>query len=159
MKTFTRWLCLLMVVSVLAAPAAAQEEHPLAGQSIEMAILGIGGWLPSSLGAEMAQELFAPYAAENFGYEVSFSFADAPFSQLFQRAAASLSTRSNEFNIIISDSQWLGAFAEPGWIVNMNDVIAENPALDIDWYNPIVVSTYMTYPDGTDQLWGSAPRG
>lgn len=159
MKTFTRWLCLLMVVSVLAAPAAAQEEHPLAGQSIEMAILGIGGWLPSSLGAEMAQELFAPYAAENFGYEVSFSFADAPFSQLFQRAAASLSTRSNEFNIIISDSQWLGAFAEPGWIVNMNDIIAENPELDIDWYNPIVVSTYMTYPDGTDQLWGLPQEG
>ena len=124
-----------------------------------MTILGIGGWLPSSLGVEMAQDLFAPYAQENFGYTVNFAFSEAPFSQLFQKAAASLATRSNEFNIIISDSQWLGAFAEPGWIVNMNEIIADNPELDIAWYNPIVVSTYMTYPDGTDQYWGLPQEG
>lgn len=146
-------LCLTLLVFSFA------QDHPLKGQTFDMTILGIGGWLPSSLGVEMAQELFVPYAKENYGYTVSFSFSEAPFSQLFQKAAASLATRSNEFNIIISDSQWLGAFAEPGWIVNMNDIIAENPELDIAWYNPIVVSTYMTYPDGSDRLWGLPQEG
>lgn len=158
LRTLLRSLCLSACLA-LPLVAAAQEDHPLSGQSFDMTILGIGGWLPSSLGVEMAQELFAPYAKENFGYNVNFSFSEAPFSQLFQKAAASLATRSNEFNIIISDSQWLGAFAEPGWIVNMNEIIAENPELDIAWYDPIVVSTYMTYPDGSDQLWGLPQEG
>ena len=157
-RTLLRSLLLALCLT-LPLGALAQEEHPLAGQSFDMTILGIGGWLPSSLGVEMAQELFVPYAQENYGYDVSFTFSEAPFSQLFQKAAASLATRSNEFNIIISDSQWLGAFAEPGWIVNMNEIIEENPELDIDWYDPIVVSTYMTYPDGSDELWGLPQEG
>ena len=97
LRSFCLALCLTLPLSALA-----QEDHPLAGQTFDMTILGIGGWLPSSLGVEMAQELFAPYAQENFGYSVNFSFSEAPFSQLFQKAAASLATRSNEFNIIIA---------------------------------------------------------
>ena len=69
----------------------------------------------------------SPYAKDKYGYDVSFSFADAPFGTLFQKAATSLATRSQEYNIIISDSQWLGALATPGWIVQLNDIIAKNP--------------------------------
>jgi len=136
----------------------AQESHPLAGQTIEMSILGIAGWLPSSLGVQMSP-LFAEFAKERYGYDVSFTFQEAPFADLFQKAATSLATRSQEFNIIISDSQWLGALAQPGWIVQLNDIIAQNPELQIDWYSPVVVSTYMTYPDGSDQLWGLPQEG
>ncbi|WP_243730893.1 extracellular solute-binding protein [Rubellimicrobium sp. CFH 75288] len=136
----------------------AQEAHPLAGQSIQMSILGIAGWLPSSLGVQMSP-LFADYAKEQYGYDVSFTFAEAPFADLFQKAATSLATRSQEYNIIISDSQWLGALAQPGWIVQLNDIIAQNPELDIEWYSDIVVDTYMRYPDGSDQLWGLPQEG
>ncbi len=130
------------------------ERVDLEGESIEMAILGIGGWLPSQLGVEMSP-LFAEYAKERFGYNVTFTFQESPFSSLFQKAATSLASRSQEFNIIISDSQWLGAFAEPGWIVPMNDVIENSENLrDIEWYDPIVEEAYMTYPDGSDQRWG-----
>ena len=136
----------------------AQEAHPLSGQTIEMSILGIAGWLPSSLGVDMSP-MFADFARERYGYDVSFQFAEAPFSDLFQKAATSLATRSQEFNIIISDSQWLGALAQPGWIVQLDDIIAENPDLDIEWYSPIVRETYMTYPDGSDQRWGLPQEG
>lgn len=137
---------------------AAQQEHPLKGQSIQMAILGIGGWLPSRLGVDMSP-LFAEYAKQNFGYDVTFTFAEAPFSALFQKAAASLATKSQEYNLIIVDSQWLGALAEPGWIVKIGDVIKENPELDIEWWDPVVKNTYMVYPDGTDELWGLPEEG
>jgi multiple sugar transport system substrate-binding protein len=159
-------LSLLLTVSFTSV--SAQDEHPLAGQTIDMAILGIGGWLPSSLGAEMANDLFKPYAQENYGYTVNFTFADSPFESLFQRAAASLATRSNEFNIIISDSQWLGALAEPGWIVDIDRLINEGipemgidpqPALDIEWYSEVVPQTYQIYPDGTQELWGLPQEG
>ena len=135
-----------------------REDHPLAGQTIDMTILGIAGWLPSSLGVQMSP-LFTEYAQERFGYTAEFSFADAPFSGLFQKAATSLATRSQEYNIIISDSQWLGALASPGWIIQLNDVIAQNPNLDIEWYGPVVPNTYMIYPDGTDQIWGLPQEG
>ncbi len=125
----------------------------LAGQTIEMSILGIAGWPPSSLGVTMATELFKPYANANLGYDVNFSFEEAPFAQLFQKAATSLQSSSAEYNIIISDSQWLGALAEPGWIVQLNDMIAENPELDIE-FEDAAQQAYRVYPDGSDQLWG-----
>jgi multiple sugar transport system substrate-binding protein len=160
-----------MVLILVALPitAVAQDgPHPLEGQSINMAILGIGGWLPSGLGVEMANDLFVPYAKENYGYDVTFSFAESPFESLFQRAAASLATRSNEFNIIVSDSQWLGAFAEPGWIINISDLIANGipemgidpqPSFDLEVYSDVVRTTYQIYPDGSDTIWGLPQEG
>lgn len=136
----------------------AQVAHPLAGRRIDMNILGIAGWLPSSLGVRMSP-LFAAFAKERYGYDVSFGFAEAPFSDLFQKAATSLATRSQEFNIIISDSQWLGALAQPGWILKLNDVIAQNPNLQVQWYSQTVVDTYMTYPDGSADIYGLPQEG
>ncbi|PKP74539.1 MAG: sugar ABC transporter substrate-binding protein [Alphaproteobacteria bacterium HGW-Alphaproteobacteria-6] len=134
------------------------EDHPLKGQKIDMTILGIAGWGPSSLGVAMSP-LFAEYVKAKYGYDVTFAFQEAPFSDLFQKAATSLATKSQEFNIIISDSQWLGALAQPGWILNLNDVIKNNPGLQLDWYSKAVVDTYMTYPDGSDQIWGLPQEG
>lgn len=136
----------------------AAEKHPLAGQKIEMNILGIAGWLPSSLGVKMSP-LFAAFAKEHYGYDVSFSFAEAPFADLFQKAATSLATKSQEYNIIIADSQWLGALAKPGWILKLNDIIAQNKPLQIDWYSETVPDTYMRYPDGSQDIWGLPQEG
>ncbi|MFB2551975.1 extracellular solute-binding protein [Ensifer soli] len=136
----------------------AQESHPLAGQKIEMNILGIAGWLPSSLGVQMSP-LFADFVKEKYGYDVTFGFAEAPFADLFQKAATSLATKSQEYNIIISDSQWLGALAKPGWILQLNDIIAKNKNLQLDWYSDTVVNTYMKYPDGSDSVWGLPQEG
>lgn len=132
---------------------AQAAKSPLAGKSIHMQILGVAGWLPSKLGVDMSPD-FAKYAKDRYGYDVSFSFADAPFGALFQKAATSLATRSQEYNIIISDSQWLGALATPKWIVQANPIIAKNKDLDIEWYSPSIRSSYQVFPDGTDKLWG-----
>ncbi len=131
----------------------------LSGQTIDMAILGIEGWPPSALGTSLATELFAPYAQETYGYTVNFSFEGAPFDQLFQRAVNSLSTGSAEYNIIISDSQWLGALADPGYILQLNDIIASTPELAAIEFEPTAVAGYQTYPDGSDQLWGLPQEG
>ena len=144
----------LAAAGVLARPnLALAQKSPLAGKSISMRILGIAGWLPSKLGVDMSPG-FSRYAKERYGYDVSFSFADAPFGTLFQKAATSLATRSQEYNIIISDSQWLGALATPKWIVPVNDIIARNPELNIEWWSPSVRSSYQVFPDGSDKLWG-----
>ena len=151
------FLVMVLFAPLLITPSLA-ADHPLKGQKIDMAILGIGGWLPSRLGVDMSP-MFAEYAKKNFGYDVSFSFAEAPFSALFQKAASTLATRSQEYNIIISDSQWLGAFASPGWIVNISRLIEQHPELDIEWYDPVVWQTYMEYPEGSGDFWGLPEEG
>lgn len=167
-RYFVVGLVVMLAAMLSVMPAVGQDEHPLVGESIEMSILGIGGWLPSSLGAEMANDLFVDYAMENYGYEVSFTFTESPFESLFQRAAASLATGSDEFNIIISDSQWLGALATPGWIVDMDELIANGipdmdiapqPGLDLELYSDVARTTYQVFPDGSDEIWGLPQEG
>jgi multiple sugar transport system substrate-binding protein len=138
--------------------ASAQGDSPLAGKTIDMTILGIAGWPPSRLGVDIATELFKPYAKETYGYDVNFAFDEAPFESLFQKAATSLQSQSAEYNIIISDSQWLGALAEPGWIVRLNDIIAANPELDIE-FPETAQQAYRIYPDGSDNLYGFPQEG
>jgi multiple sugar transport system substrate-binding protein len=149
-------VCLLSLS--LAVPRALAADHPLKGQKIEMAILGIGGWLPSRLGVDMSPA-FAKYAKEKYGYDVSFTFAEAPFSALFQKAASTLATRSQEYNIIISDSQWLGALAEPRWIVKVSDLVKQHPEFNIEWYDRAIRESYQVYPDGSNELWGLPEEG
>lgn len=145
-------LAILLITTSFAFASA--EAHPLAGKEVTLSIVGIGGWKPSALAQEMGQEIFAKYAKENYGYDVTVTFAEAPFDALFQKAATSLAAESNEYNLIISDSQWLGALSEPGWIVKLNDLIAANPELDIEWYSESAAAAYQRYPDGTDNIYG-----
>src|ERR1700731_2884782 len=131
-------LCMLMPTVLWAQT----NRLDLKGKQIKIALLGIGGWLPSKLPYEMAPE-FAKYVKEKYGYDVSFSYADAPFSTLFQKAASSLATKSNEYSLMVSDSQWLGAFTEPGWIVKLDDIVKQNPELNIEWYNPTAIFLFL----------------
>lgn len=151
-------LSFVFLATAVGLPPLQAADHPLKGKKIDMAILGIGGWLPSRLGVDMSP-LFAKYAKQKFGYDVSFTFAEAPFSALFQKAASTLATRSQEYNIIVSDSQWLGALAEPKWIVKVSDLLKTHPALKIQWYDKVVVDTYQVYPDGSNDLWGLPEEG
>lgn len=148
--------------TALAQDAAAVPEMTdsaaMKGKSVNMTILGIGGWPPSALGVGLATDLFKPYANATLGYDVNFSFEESPFDQLFQKAAASLSTKSDQYNIIISDSQWLGALAEPGWIVQLNGIIDQNPELNIE-FEETAQKGYRIYPDGSDKLWGFPQEG
>src|SRR5699024_5013621 len=82
-----------------------------------------------------------------------------PFSSLFQKAATSLATRSQEYNIIISDSLWLGALARPNWIVKLDPIIAKNPDLDVKRFSSTIDKAYQIYPDGSSEKWGFPQEG
>lgn len=145
-------------VPFMGASSLAMAES-LKGEDISLEILGLAGWPPSKMSTDIGNEMFAPYAKKELGYNVDFSMAKAPFEQLFQKAATSLATRSNDYNLLISDSQWLGAFATPGWIEKLNGIIDKNPELDIEWYSDIVTNGYMKYPAGTDSIYGLPQEG
>jgi hypothetical protein len=101
-----------------------QSDHPLKGKTINIIIFGIDGWLPGTLAMEMAAANsnttfleFAEFAQENYGYTANISLAKSSFEPLFHQAKASLTNGSSEYNIIIIDSQWLGALAQGRLIV------------------------------------------
>lgn len=123
------------------------------GKTIEMGLAVIAGWPPSQLPIELYPD-FAAYAKEKFGYDTSVTKTEAPFAELFQKVAPSLAAGDQEYNLIISDSQWLGALAEPGWIIRADDVYALNPDLDLPVYSSLVKETYQVYPDGSGERWG-----
>jgi multiple sugar transport system substrate-binding protein len=141
----------LLLFSLCALPVSGRADGQrldLRGKTITLALLGITGWLPSKLPLEMSSE-FARYAKEKYGYDASFTYDDAPLCTLFQKAASSLATKSNDYSLIVSDTQWLGALTEPGWIVKLDDIIRRNPALNPPWYDPVIESAYMEYPDNS----------
>ena len=141
----------LLLFGLCALPAsgcAEAQRLDLRGKTIKLALLGIAGWLPSKLPVDMAPE-FARYAKEKYGYDASFTYDDAPLCTLFQKAALSLATKTNDYPLIVSDTQWLGALAEHGWIVKLDDIVRQNPGLNPPWYDPVIERAYMEYPDNS----------
>ncbi|MBW1660139.1 MAG: extracellular solute-binding protein [Deltaproteobacteria bacterium] len=159
MKKSRFFMVLFICFALLVSVSAQAGRVDLKGKKITMSILGIAGWYPSKLGVDMSPA-FAKYAKKKWGYDVKFTFEEAPFTSLFQKASASLATKSDDYNIIVSDSQWLGGFAAPGWIVKVNKLLESNPRLKaIKWYDQIVVDTYMSYPLGSKNYWGLPLEG
>lgn len=134
-------------------PLAGTQGDEMRGKSIEMSFAVIAGWPPSQAPIELFPD-FAAFAKEKYGYTVTVRKTEAPFGELFQKIAPTLAARSQEYNIMVSDSQWLGALAEPGWIVRADDVYAVVPELDIEPFSSLVRDTYQVYPDGSGQRWG-----
>ena len=89
MKKSFKFVFVLIVCLGLLLPASAYAGRvDLKGEKITMSILGIAGWYPSKLGVDMSPQ-FAEYAEKKYGYKVRFTFEEAPFTSLFQKAAAS----------------------------------------------------------------------
>ena len=137
----------------------AVEKVSLKGQSLALTILGVAGWPPSQMSVDFGNKAFKAHAKSALGYDVGFKSSDAPFGQLFQKAATSLATKSQQFNLIISDSQWLGAFARAKWIIPLNKIIAANKNLQVEWYSNVVINGYMRYPDGSSNIYGLPQEG
>ncbi len=164
LRTIYRILILLVSLVLISACSSQQNEigseKSIADQEIEMTVLGIENYSITQISVDMANEIFSKYAKEKYGYKVSFIAELAPFSNLLLHASLSLATRSPKFNLITSDSQWLGKLAEQGWIVALNDIINKNSKLKkIQWVDPIVKKVFMIYPDNSSQLWGMPQVG
>ncbi len=144
------------------APRPAARQQPVrSSRPIQLSILGIGGWTPSELALRMAPQ-FEAYARKRWRLNVHVTEASAPFTALYQKAATSLAAHSSQYDIIVSDSQWLGAFATPQWIVRLNRVIQTTPMLkkaEQSWIAPIIKWSYQTYPYQSNNLYGLPQEG
>lgn len=134
-------------------PLAGTQGDEMKDKTIELSFAVIAGWPPSQAPITLFDK-FAAYAKDKYGYTATSRKTEAGFDALFQKVAPTLASKSQEYNLIVSDSQWLGALSEPGWIVKADDVFALVPELDIKPYSSLVTNTYQVYPDGSGIRWG-----
>ncbi len=135
------------------SPLYGSNDTNMQGKTVAMGLATLAGWPPSQIPVDLYPD-FAAYAKEKYGYDTTVTQTAAPFAELYQKIAPSLAGGSQEYNVIVSDSQWLGALSEPGWIVNADVIMEANPELDIEVYSDLVRETYQVYPDGSGIRWG-----
>ena len=150
-------VALLALSTGIPRPQAA--DHPLKGKKIEMAILGIGGWLPSRLGVDMSP-MFAQYAKEKYGYDVTFTFAGGALLGVVPEGGldAGHPSRRNTTSSSATASGWARS-RSLRWIVKVSDLLKQHPEFNIEWYDKAIRESYQVYPDGSNDLWGLPEEG
>ncbi len=109
-------------------------------------------WGPTRLMQDMATKQYKAKSGNNVKLEIDF----IPWPSFYERVAASLSSGEKKYQMIVSDSQWLGAFIEGGHFAKLNKYIDADPELQsiMKDLHPALVKAYSTYPTGADAYYG-----
>jgi len=108
-------------------------------------------WDPSEALGTLSQD----FTAET-GIEVEI--ITEPWTSYTQRFKASLNSGSDECDLIVGDSQWLGGSAESGHYVKLNDFF-DDRGIDMSDFVDATVEAYSVWPKGSDQYWSIPAMG
>lgn len=98
--------------------------------------------------AEQLQVLARDFTAET-GIEIDVQ--QIPWDQFEDKVKQSWIAKSPEYDLVVGDSQWLGAGASNGHYLDLTAWARENVALDD--IAPAALSAYGEYPEGSGTLW------
>ena len=134
-----------LVAGSLVAPAPAMAKDIV----INMAA---PDWLPTRF---MQEEFDKSYKSKS-GNNVKLVIDFIPWPSFYQRVAASLSSGEKKYQMIVTDSQWLGDFVEGGHYLNLSPYIAKDPELQaiIDDMHPVLKQVASSYPVGSTNYYG-----
>ncbi len=109
-------------------------------------------WLPTRF---MQEEFDKTYKAKS-GNNVKLVIDFIPWGSFYQRVAASLSSGEKKYQMIVTDSQWLGDFVEGGHYLKLNKYIDADPELQgiIADLHPVLLSTSSSYPYKSKNYYG-----
>jgi multiple sugar transport system substrate-binding protein len=133
----------LMGAALAPAPANAKEIV------INMAA---PDWLPTRF---MQEEFDKTYKAKS-GNTVKLVIDFIPWGSFYQRVAASLSSGEKKYQMIVTDSQWMGDFVEGGHYLKLNKYIDADPELQgiIADMHPVLLATSSSYPYKSNNYYG-----
>ena len=117
----------------------------------ESLTLGWAAWDP----ANALQELSKEFTAET-GIDMNFEFV--PWTSFADRMLNELNNQGKTFDLLIGDSQWIGAGATYGHYVKLNDFFDAN-GISMDDFNPATVYAYSTWPKGTPNYYALPAMG
>ena len=127
---------LLASVALLAGSAATAEDIVIR--------MAAPDWGPTRFMQDYANETYIAPSGNNVTLEIDF----IPWPNFFDRVNASLNSGEQKYQMIVSDSQWLGNFIEAGHFLKLNEHIeadADLQAIMADLH-PALVAGYSTYP-------------
>lgn len=109
-------------------------------------------WLPTRF---MQEEFDKTYKAKS-GNNVKLVIDFIPWGSFYQRVAASLSSGEKKYQMIVTDSQWMGDFVEGGHYLKLNKYIDSDPELKaiIDDMHPVLKATSSSYPYKSENYYG-----
>jgi multiple sugar transport system substrate-binding protein len=109
-------------------------------------------WLPTRF---MQEEFNRSYKAKS-GNSVKLVIDFIPWPSFYQRVAASLSSGEKKYQMIVTDSQWMGDFVEGGHYLKLNKYIEADPELQavIADMHQVLKDTSSSYPYKNTNYYG-----
>ena len=147
----TKGLALGAVAATALALGLAGAAAPAAAKDITIN-MAAPDWLPTRF---MQEEFNRSYHAKS-GNNVKLVIDFIPWPSFYQRVAASLSSGEKKYQMIVTDSQWLGDFVEAGHYLKLNKYIEADPELQalVDDMHPIIRDAYSSYPYKSTNYYG-----
>jgi multiple sugar transport system substrate-binding protein len=133
----------IMAGAVLTAASAS----PLWSQEL---VIFWAEWDP----ANFLQELVLDYEEES---GVTVTVETTPWSDFQTKAFTEFNARGSAYDMIVGDSQWLGAASEGGHYVELTDFFAEHNVGEI--MAPATVKYYAEYPGNSGKYWAVPAEG
>ena len=109
-------------------------------------------WLPTRF---MQEEFDRSYHAKS-GNNVKLVIDFIPWPSFYQRVAASLSSGEKKYQMIVTDSQWMGDFVEGGHYLKLNPYIDKDPELQATLadMHQVLKDTSSSYPYKSTNFYG-----
>ena len=134
---------LMLAAGLASGPASAEDV------TLKMAV---PDWPPTHIMKDLFDKTYKPKSGNKVKLDVDF----IPWPDYYTRLNASLTSGEKKYNMAVSDSQWLGAFIEGGYYLNINKYVDADPGLQAVFkdLHPAVKASYSTYPYKSDKLYG-----
>ena len=130
----------------LAATAAACLTLSMAhGAQAEDLTLCWAAWDPANALVELSKDF-----ETQSGHKMTFEFV--PWTHFADRMLNELNSGGKLCDLMIGDSQWIGAGAESGHYVKLNDFFDAN-SISMSDFVPATVTGYSEWPKGTPNYW------
>ncbi len=124
---------------------------PVAAKDITIS-MAAPDWGPTRFMQEYADKTYKSPTGNNVKLEIDF----IPWGSFYERVAASMASGEEKYQLVVSDSQWIGTFIEGGQFMNLNDRIAADSELQdiLKDVHPALTEAYATYPYKSDNIYG-----
>lgn len=139
-------ILIVVIIIVIAAVGVYYVALPPKKGPVEL-VFTSPEWLPGELTGEIAKG-FGDWSEKNLGYRVTVKMDLNPWGTYHDRLATVFAAKGSDFDLLISDSQFVGEFAVGGHIIKVNDWIKAHHPKDVDMFQfyPNLVKYYCTYP-------------
>ena len=141
MRLASRTLLLAAVAAV--GLAGGLSALPVKAEDVVLK-MAVPDWPPTHIMKDLFDKSYKPASGNSVKLDVDF----IPWPDYYTRLNASLTSGEKKYNMAVSDSQWLGAFIEGGYYLNINKFVDADPGLQAVFkdLHQAVKWAYSTYP-------------